>query len=440
MKVRHIQLGLVFFALMFAQSWGTYSRVESMGKSSRYIMDDISIFDNPANMNIYPNYLIGEFGSFTEDLAAGNNYDPQNPWFGGIFSLSLGTEESRDPWVSIGGALNRKDELLFSLIPDSVRWVDGNNVLQSTPVPETVTNFDGFLGGTTPSGHMFGSHIYIAHQQGAEQKGSSYSINPNSFASIVRFDLGANIGLSPDVDMEISGGLARVQFGPADQDLFDGDFFSVFGSGRLFSTIEMINGELVPTASFYNLKTTGIEAANKQLGIGVNVALDRGFFWLGVDGFSKETRTHHWNVNNDGSSYFFDAGPSAEKNWEVMQETGGIIGFGIERNIWWEWFVIRVGGQKVLSYRECNANQDNIAVNAAGTDYQVSAYCNVDGNYFYTNPIGDKTMGDHVGFGIGVNVEEKLKVDATMAEDVLFRNPFQGSGRLFSRISATYSF
>jgi hypothetical protein len=33
-----------------------------------------------------------------------------------------------------------------------------------------------------------------------------------------------------------------------------------------------------------------------------------------------------------------------------------------------------------------------------------------------------------------------LKIDVTVAEDLLFRNPFQGEGRLFSRISATYSF
>jgi hypothetical protein len=48
-----------------------------------------------------------------------------------------------------------------------------------------------------------------------------------------------------------------------------------------------------------------------------------------------------------------------------------------------------------------------------------------------------------VGFGIGINVEEKLKVDATLAEDILytFGNLFSGpTHHVISRISATYSF
>ena len=46
-------------------------------------------------------------------------------------------------------------------------------------------------------------------------------------------------------------------------------------------------------------------------------------------------------------------------------------------------------------------------------------------------------------FGIGINVEEKLKVDATLAEDILytFGNLLSGpSHHVISRISATYSF
>src|SRR3954466_3061561 len=86
-------------------SWATYSRVESMGKRADFFMDDISIFDNPANMNIFPNFLIGELGVYRQtqtasgplsaaDSAASSanvrrNIDPANGWFGGIFSYSL---------------------------------------------------------------------------------------------------------------------------------------------------------------------------------------------------------------------------------------------------------------------------------------------------------------------------------------------------------------
>ena len=53
---------LFIVQLCFASS----ARVESMGKSATFFMDDASIFDNPANINVFPNFLIGEMGYFTE--------------------------------------------------------------------------------------------------------------------------------------------------------------------------------------------------------------------------------------------------------------------------------------------------------------------------------------------------------------------------------------
>src|SRR5882762_9757767 len=108
-------------------SWATYSRVESMGKRADFFMDDISIFDNPANMNIFPNFLIGELGTYRQnpsDTSANirRNLDPSNSWFGGIFSYSLSkNKESGNlyPQISLGGAFNRRDEELLSLLPDS---------------------------------------------------------------------------------------------------------------------------------------------------------------------------------------------------------------------------------------------------------------------------------------------------------------------------------
>src|SRR3954468_1623973 len=89
-----LTLGLLVFGT-FQTSWATYSRVESMGKRADFFMDDISIFDNPANMNIFPNFLIGELGVYRQKPTtdtSGNlpqNMDPANSWFGGIFSYSL---------------------------------------------------------------------------------------------------------------------------------------------------------------------------------------------------------------------------------------------------------------------------------------------------------------------------------------------------------------
>ena len=167
------------------------------------------------------------------------------------------------------------------------------------------------------------------------------------------------------------------------------------------------------------------------------MALDRGFFWLGLDYMSNLTRTHDWQYNSSTAKRVYTE--SSADAWDVKTSSGGRISFGIERNIFWDWFVIRVGGMKVISYVDCAHNSANNVTNSQASD-GYSTMCPTDGNYFYTNPSGDGTWGDNVGVGFGINVEEKLKVDATLAEDVIFRNPFQGSGRLLSRVSATYSF
>lgn len=89
------------------------------------------------------------------------------------------------------------------------------------------------------------------------------------------------------------------------------------------------------------------------------------------------------------------------------------------------------GGQKSILYTQCDQNDNNVGS---------KGICSGDGNFFTTNPTGNGTTKDHVGWGFGINIEEKLKIDVTVAEDLLFRNPFQGEGRFLSRIDATYSF
>ena len=124
----------------------------------------------------------------------------------------------------------------------------------------------------------------------------------------------------------------------------------------------------------------------------------------------------------DGKKSYYQA--DGIQSEQLLQ--GVTIGFGIERNVWWDWMVLRVGGQKVMGYLE----EDGPAANDKRS-------------YIYTNPTGNMSSNDQIGFGIGLNVEEKLKVDATLAEDVLytFGNLFSSpQHHIISRISATYSF
>ena len=427
-------VGLSFGVLGVGSAFATFARVESMGKNTTYIMDDVSIFDNAANINLYPNYLIGEFGPYTQDVPTGTNKDPQHPNFGGIFSLSLGDENNPDPRLSIGGLFGRINNELMRYFPTKVV---GETSGDTTAVPETVTNFDGFLGGTLSNGDAWGLHIYIAHQDGGDKTESGeYQVEDGAYASAVQADGGLNLQFGSNIDFEFSFGLARIQYGPEHLNFFDDGDFSFLAKSRAFFTLDALDGELVPAFSMRLMQAPGIEDKHAQAGMGINVAMDRGFFWLGLDFIWNQKKAHDWFYDKtvDGGAWVYDSRDDEDPHWDKRSDVGGKISFGIERNIWWDWFVIRVGGQKSILYTDCNVNSKN--------NYTDSRYgiCKDDGTFFSTNPLADGTADDHVGFGFGINIEERLKIDVTVAEDVLFRNPFQGEGRLFSRLDATYSF
>lgn len=434
MKERSVYIAIfcIFFALACTSVNASFARVESMGKHATFFMDDINIFDNAANVNVFPNFLIGEMGSYSQgnqDLEAINeitgnsanffnpkyNRDPVDPWFGGIFSYSFNKKEEGNlyPQLSVGGAFNRKDQLLYSMVPDSV--IDKSGSIHA--VPDPVTNTDGFLGYTFANGGMIGTHMYVAIQDGANVKNglvqdSLYTSSLGSY--LLKGDLGFNWPLARNIDGELSFAWYSIQFGPA---TIDPEYsFSV--RSRLFSTFELINGELVPIVNYSVMNAPGIARQTFDLGIGINASLDRGFFWLGVQGIFSKTEVKGYSSSLDGMSIY-----NADENMPTGKEilNGAQISFGIERNIWWDWMVVRVGGRKLIA----SVKKDNK-------------------NYFIrTNAVSDGTPNDHIGWGIGINIEEKLKVDATMAEDFLysFGNLLSGpQHHVISRISATYSF
>ena len=86
--------------------------------------------------------------------------------------------------------------------------------------------------------------------------------------------------------------------------------------------------------------------------------------------------------------------------------------------------MIRVGGQKVIASR----------------DYTKGGTSNTS---IISNPERGDDQNDLVSFGFGLNIEDKLKVDAVMAKDILFNGGALFGGpvdHILSRISASYSF
>ncbi len=100
----------------------------SMGRHDAFFMDEVSIFRNPANINIYPNMVYGSYGVYKPndsldyngqtinlDAMSATNRDPVDPFFGAIISYSLnqGNDNgSQYPMLSIGAMFNRRDEML----------------------------------------------------------------------------------------------------------------------------------------------------------------------------------------------------------------------------------------------------------------------------------------------------------------------------------------
>lgn len=276
-------------------------------------------------------------------------------------------------------------------------------------------------------------HIYIAHQDGGDlDESGTYQPDTEAHASIVQADGGLNIQTSGGTSYEASFGLARVQYGPGHYDFFENGDFTFLAKARAFFTLEAIDGELVPAVSMKLAQAPGIDDKRAQGGLGINVAMDRGFFWMGVDFIWNQLKAHDYYYSNDKKAWVYDSRYEDDPEWDKRSDIGGKISFGIERNIWWDWFVIRVGGQKSILYTECEVAEKG--------KHKGNGVCKDDGSFFTTNPLADGSNDDHVGFGFGINIEEKLKIDVTVAEDLLFRNPFQGEGRIFSRLDATYSF
>ncbi|MFH0920054.1 MAG: hypothetical protein V1913_06800 [Fibrobacterota bacterium] len=438
-----LALSLLFAATVSA----TNARVESMGKSATYFMDDVSIYDNPANINIYPNFLIGEPGHMTvyQDSGTGfKNEDPAEPYGGGILSFSLNRDknaETRYPMVTVGAMLNHKNELVDVLMAAA----RANGHIIPRPV---VPNSDFFLGYTLPNGTMLGGHLYAARQN-VSVKGMNMSESFSDLQSagittgnndtdrvidslaawygetefqwtsqIVRGDIGVNMPLTQNVDMELSGGLALLQYsGPDFGTLdvrryytipsYDANDFSWFLNARFFATLVGLNGELVPVFKYKNISVRDYNVNEFEGGLGANVTLDRGFFWIGSSFIYNGTEAPVAGLTNQTRSTTSISIP---------------LSFGIERNVVWEWLVLRVGFRKVIYGTTTNQ---------------------AEMSSLYSNPEADMTVSDHVGGGIGINLEEKLKIDAVLAEDILYKwgNLVSGnSHHILTRISATYSF
>jgi hypothetical protein len=407
----------VLAAGCWVSSYATDARVIAMGRHDDFFMDEVSIFRNPANINLYPNMLYGSYGYYNllaqDTVNRHRNRDPVDPFFGAIVSYSLNKksdDQSQYPMVSVGAVFNRHDEVLDYITPGTDKFFGGT---RDSLVPPT-GKVDLLFGYVLKNGGMIGIGGYGAFQSMTESR-TGQDVFVSYETSCYKGTAGINwpVAKSTNLEVSIGGGILRSKGdtmynadpGSRGKEINANNDIFWKGDIRFFSALTELNGDFVPHAGVQHVTLHGdsVTFTDVTAGIGLNLHIDKGFFWAGVEGLYKDC------------SYYNDS---------MKTGVGGRVSFGIERSILRDWFVLRVGGTKTILH----------------TSFDSSGITR--GRWDENNP-SDGTDNDLVALGCGVNVENRLRVDFVVAEDMpyTFSNLISGSAHhLFTRISATYSF
>ena len=98
-------------------------------------------------------------------------------------------------------------------------------------------------------------------------------------------------------------------------------FFDI-SPDRAFFTLEAIDGELVPAVSMKLAQAPGIDDKHAQAGVGINVAMDRGFFWLGLDFIWNQLKSHDWVYDKtvDDGAWVYDSRNEDDPHWDKRSQ------------------------------------------------------------------------------------------------------------------------
>lgn len=422
-------------ALLAGSAFATMGRIEGMGKSDRYLLDEMAMFTNPAYFLVYPNVLTGTLGRYTEGYGIENLSEQ---WFGGW--LSMGN-------VSFGAAFNRTDPLQEFLVArkslnyrDEGTWyklflptswdidtVDkatfdinksdydhGNNTFfvfdtlselnVQTEIPEPVGEAEAFLGYNL--GNMgIGLHLFNVMQQNKTNKEDSLA------SGVLRGDLGLVMKLSEKdlLDIVLTGArityFSKIASGSKGLDDLNEATIAIGASARAYLTVASIGGQLVPSVKFSRIPIAKDTTLYVSPGIGYQREIEGGMFWSGFDyGYMKELDAEGGDVDTTITSAY-------------------TVSFGIEKQVAWPWFILRVGGKKVIAPTKVHPHE--------GDPFQ----------YTGTNSDNARTVDDVIGAGVSFKVGENLRFDVAANERVPFANLFNNSlETLATRIDATYEF
>jgi hypothetical protein len=400
-------LALILAAGFVVGSYATDARVAVMGRQNTpwFYRDEVSVFTNPADMSLYPNLIYGSFGWVNPDEPGSQfttlNFHPNDPHFGAMISYRF-SEEENGPMFSFGAFVNRRDYMVDKLLEAGGRFNGGRDPLDRITLAEPLAKLDLMLGYDIGNGVALGLGVYTAFQN------ETYQDRVRNQTELHKGSFGINWNIEQGLDFEasVNGGLTTLKGVPSGEyesttpatPVSENDYF-VRGDVRFFSAVPAINGSFVPQVSLEYLNLADENIIDLNGGVGVNMNIDRGFFWAGLQGVYTQV-----NGGNDDH-----------------HSIGGRLSFGIERNIMWDWFLIRVGGQKELRLKVDSNNSSN----------------------WQENPPSNGYDNDLVGLGFGINIDNRLRIDFVASEDLpyTFTNLISGNmHHLFNRVSATYRF
>ena len=406
-------LALVLAAGFVVGSYATDARVAVMGRQNTpwFYRDEVTVFNNPADMNRYPNMLYGSFGHFSEYEQSGahmlQNLLPSDPHFGVMLSQRLG-KEANAAALSIGAFVNRRDYMVEQILQasgggfvfDFDEFTGTNKGRYEYNLPDPTGKVDVMFGYDMGNGIALGLGMYVAVQN---------DLREDRYMELYKGSFGVNWNIERGLDLEasVNYGMANAKYITPENKyavISDGDYL-LRGDVRFFSAVPSLNGAFVPQVSLEIKNLAGSSVLDLNGGVGLNMNIDRGFFWAGVQGIYTQESFDESNRKND--------------EWNSI---GARLSFGIERNIIWDWFLVRVGGQKEIR-------------RVAYGDGKITKWAE--------NPASDGSDNDLVGLGFGVNLDNRLRIDVVASEDLpyTFTNLISGNAHhLFNRVSATYRF
>ena len=404
----------------------TEARVESMGSGSDFIKDDISVFNNPATAFGFGNLLVGSLGKMTQ---TSSRWTRSEQWFGGWAVYPLDSSLK----IGAGATVNRpfKSIQLYHVFDQNDLFTvnnGGNRFRQDNYNPSRNIDYLEILDMRDPIGNIYGFagvswKNEITAAIGARYAGNSLDVGAENNSSLsVK---GGNLGLTYRLDnlmleasfnydlfsLEVSRKLRYNDTATGPPVVVTPESTQIHFSSNEGTADVMLRGlytlssknTLVPLLSLNKGNMLGVNNRDLGVGMGFNRDLFKGFLWAGVKYVyhSAEYPTtiggeRIYPANDTGNAYPPGVTESSHKL---------VYSFGVEKKMLWDWFTLRVGGNKVFEY---------LTKKNKSPEYTVE-----EGIY--------ERDVDAVGWGIAIGTpDDRLKFDVTFSEAFPYSNILAG--------------